>query len=201
MICKNCGKEINDGAAFCSSCGAKSEVTATDSDNLSANNVTNKKKYPTKLVIGAIIAAIVILVIGIVVSIGDDETSDNLSSTKTNSSANSFFEDTVGDSEENVIKSLAISAIQNQPGVQHDEDVYDVEILEKDGNFNYIVGANTDTKSGIDQWWRVLIKIDTKTGKMQTTVKTTGEHIAKDEWIEKFKTESEYGWGKENNIE
>lgn len=198
MICKNCGKEVKDGANFCPSCGAKTEnQIATNIEVGSAAAETAKKKYPTKLVIGAIIAAIVIIIIAIAASGGDEGGS---SKSKT-ADADSYFENTVGDSEENVIKALAMSRIQEYPGVKHDEDVFDVEILAKDGYFNYIVGANTEYSSGMDKWWRVLIKLDTDTGKMKYYVKTTGEHIAKDEWINKFQTESEYGWGEENHIE
>lgn len=72
MICKNCGKEIKDGAAFCSSCGAKTEEsTVTNVDTATAVAET-KKKYPTKLVIGAIVAVIVIIVIVIAASGGGD---------------------------------------------------------------------------------------------------------------------------------
>ena len=72
MFCKNCGKEIKDGAAFCSSCGAKTEKsTVTNVDTTTAAAET-KKKHPTKIVIGAIIAAIVIIIIAIVASNGGD---------------------------------------------------------------------------------------------------------------------------------
>ncbi len=77
MFCKNCGKEMKDSAAFCPECGAKTEnQIAANIEVGSATAETAKKKYPTKLVIGAIIAAIVIIIIAIAASGGDD--SDNV---------------------------------------------------------------------------------------------------------------------------
>ena len=72
MFCKNCGKEIKEGSAFCPECGAKTEEsTVTNVDTTTATAET-KKKHPTKIVIGAIIAAIVIIIIAIVASNGGD---------------------------------------------------------------------------------------------------------------------------------
>lgn len=79
MICKNCGKEIQEGVAFCSSCGAKAEEsTVANIDSSTAAAETTKKKYPTKLVIGAISAAIIIILLAIGASSGDEESGNGI---------------------------------------------------------------------------------------------------------------------------
>lgn len=74
MICKNCGKEIDNGSNTCPSCGAKIQIDAAafQAAVAAAPAETTKKKYPTKLVVGAIIAAIVIMIIAIAASGGDE---------------------------------------------------------------------------------------------------------------------------------
>jgi hypothetical protein len=69
MICKNCGKEVPDGANTCLSCGTKIQIdVAAFQEAVAAAPVEpTKKKYPTKLVIGAIIAALLIIVIVIII--------------------------------------------------------------------------------------------------------------------------------------
>ena len=57
-ICKQCGHENNDGAAFCQSCGAELNPTETISRNQSDEkvinqNVTTTKKQPVNLTIAA----------------------------------------------------------------------------------------------------------------------------------------------------
>ena len=88
MICKNCGKEVKDGANFCPSCGAKTEnQIAANIEVGSATAETAKKKYPTKLVIGAIIV-VVIVIIGILGS--SDEDSESLTVKSDNYNGMSF---------------------------------------------------------------------------------------------------------------
>lgn len=85
MFCKNCGMEISNGSTFCDSCGTKIElnsnvplnqINANDFQSKMANSndliVKVKKKYPTKLVVGAIIAAILIIIIAIAAIGGED---------------------------------------------------------------------------------------------------------------------------------
>ena len=206
MICKKCGKEIQDGVAFCSSCGAKIDEVAVNAPNVVPALEKPKNKHKGLIIFCSIVGALLILVI--LINAFDSESDSNNSSNNgisSSSDTKQFFKDTFGDTEENVIKTLAVSEIQEYPGEKHDEDVFDVEILAKDGYYNYIVGANTEYSSGMDKWWRVLIKLDTETGKMTTYVKTNNyrpdeERVARDDWENKFKTESEYGWGTVNHI-
>ncbi len=96
MICKNCGKEMKDGATFCPSCGAKTEEVSVNATVVTAD--APKKKYPTKLVICAIIAVIVIIVIAIAASGGDDSDSDSKGNVfKSNSQSGASFNCTIDD--------------------------------------------------------------------------------------------------------
>lgn len=74
MFCKNCGKEIKDGAAFCSECGTKAESNAFAQANQidvgafqsamtnSGETVAVKKKSKKKwLVIGIIVLVIIVI--------------------------------------------------------------------------------------------------------------------------------------------
>lgn len=74
MICKNCGKEMKDSAAFCPECGAKAESNASAQANQidvgafqsamtnSGGTVAVKKKSKTKwLVIGIIVLVIIVI--------------------------------------------------------------------------------------------------------------------------------------------
>ena len=74
MICKNCGKEIKEGSAFCPECGAKAESNASAQANQidvgafqsamtnSGETVAVKKKSKKKwLVIGIIVLVIIVI--------------------------------------------------------------------------------------------------------------------------------------------
>lgn len=63
MICKNCGKEINDSIGICTSCGANTGNQFMSNTETATAVVSTKKKPPTKPVIGAIIAVVVIILI------------------------------------------------------------------------------------------------------------------------------------------
>lgn len=120
------------------------------------------------------------------------------------SSNNSYFK-------ENVIKTLAISEIRDDISVTHDQDVYNVKVIDQDDKFNYIVSASTESKQGFETWWCVLVKIDTETGKMLSYRHYHGEddwnkeidggRFTKDNIPEFYKTNEEFGWGEENHIE
>ncbi|WP_024859600.1 zinc ribbon domain-containing protein [Ruminococcus flavefaciens] len=198
MICKKCGKEINDGIDMCPECGTNVNGMPNQ-PNLVQVSEKPKKKHKGLIIIGYIFALLLAVIIVIAI-FGDDE-SDKIGSSDTKISSSSeseeFFKETFGDTEENVIKTLAISKIKEN--LEYDSEVYDVKILDKDSNYNYIVRGWTKSPDLIAKWWTVMIKLDTSTGKMTTYTK--GEFTESDAWINKYKTESEYGWGKENHIE
>lgn len=65
MVCKNCGKEMEDGAAFCGGCGAKTteamsmEINTTTPDS----TVTAKKLSKGQVVLICVFAVLIIIVI------------------------------------------------------------------------------------------------------------------------------------------
>jgi hypothetical protein len=64
MFCTNCGKEIRDGAAFCSSCGAsqQEETTQTVFSAVNTNSsIAQGASYNTMCVLGAVISGISLL--------------------------------------------------------------------------------------------------------------------------------------------
>lgn len=198
MICKKCGKEIPDGVAFCSACGAKIDEVAANNPNVVLASEKPKNKHKGLIIfcsiVGALLLSIVIFSVFDEVINGNDSPSNSISSS---SDVKDFFKETFGDTEENVIKTLAISEIKKN--LDYDSEVFDVKILDKDANYNYIVRGWTKSPDLIAKWWTVMVKLDISTGKMTTYTK--GEFTESDTWINKYKTESEYGWGKENHIE
>ena len=85
MFCKDCGKEMKDGTTLCPECGTKTESSnvkqVSNEMPVSDTNMSviapemSKKKYPLKLVIGAIITAILIIIIVIACAVGGDAVS------------------------------------------------------------------------------------------------------------------------------
>lgn len=83
MFCKNCGKEIKDGAAFCSECGTKAESNAFAQANQidvgafqsamanSRGSVAVKKKSKGKFILIGVFAVLIIIVIAC--AMGDNE--------------------------------------------------------------------------------------------------------------------------------
>lgn len=85
--------------------------------------------------------------------------SQSLQSDEITTSESDYFESNYGKSEDEVIQTLTVQAVRENIISQSNPDVFDIEILEKDGHYNYIVSAKTKT-SGFDTMWRVLIKLD-----------------------------------------
>lgn len=66
MFCKNCGKEIDDGAKFCPSCGASVEGTASDAGSTasvmpatgisSTSSASNSNVSPKSRTVAALLA-------------------------------------------------------------------------------------------------------------------------------------------------
>ena len=99
MFCKDCGKEMKDGTTLCPECGTKTESSnvkqVSNEMPVSDTNMSviapemSKKKYPLKLVIGAIITAILIIIIVIACAVGGDD-SENLTIVADNYNGMSF---------------------------------------------------------------------------------------------------------------
>ncbi len=83
MFCKNCGKEIKEGSAFCPECGAKAESNASVQANQidigafqsamanSRGSVAVKKKSKGKFILIGVFAVLIIIVIAC--AMGDNE--------------------------------------------------------------------------------------------------------------------------------
>lgn len=194
MFCKNCGKEIKDGALFCAECGTKAiEPPPTEISATPNATVATKKMSKGKIVLIAVFAVLIIIVIACAVGSGD--------------SSSPFGEY----SEEDVVKTLTISTIRDQYSISHDQDVYDIEILDTDGCYNYIVSATTESKQGFETWWFLLLKFDTDSGNYQTYIHWHGEddfngeidggRFTKNNIPDYYRTNDKFGWGEENHIE
>lgn len=63
MYCINCGKQIDDGVAFCPECGAAQKVVATSNNANAVNSYANNKtSYDTMCIVGLVISGISLLV-------------------------------------------------------------------------------------------------------------------------------------------
>ncbi|EWM54005.1 hypothetical protein [Ruminococcus flavefaciens] len=191
------------------------EINNNQSENATSTAVPKKKVSVIGIilmVLGGMFAFFILICIVFAI-FGDDIDEENgmYSSSSTSHSSSTdkketsnYFEKELGLSEEEAVKNLATEAIKSRL-TKYETPVYNLNILEKDEYYNYIVGA--ETKNNLTVWWRVLIKIDTKSGLYNSYVLTSGmddedgNRIAKDDCINEFKTRSKYGWGKENNIE
>lgn len=194
MFCKNCGKEMKDGTSFCAECGTKvNEIVPTESNTTPNTTAVTKKMSKGKMVLIAVFAILIIIVIACAVGSGD--------------SSSPFGEY----SEEDVVKTLTISTIRDQYSISHDQDVYDIEILDTDGYYNYIVSATTESKQGFETWWFLLLKFDTDSGNYQTYIHWHGEddfngeidggRFTKNNIPDYYRTNDKFGWGEENHIE
>lgn len=68
MFCINCGKEIQDGSAFCPECGANQQAVTSASVSNAINNenptnstIVQKAPYNTMCIIGLVISSISLL--------------------------------------------------------------------------------------------------------------------------------------------
>lgn len=203
MFCQKCGKEMQEGSAFCAECGAEvksnpvAQEKAIDAGAFqsamanSGGTVSVKKKSKGKFILIGVFAVLIIIVIAC--AMGGD--------------SSPFGEY----SEEDVVKTLAVSTVHDQYSVSHDQDVYDVEILDTDGYYNYIVSATTESKQGFETWWILLLKFDIDSGKYKAYIHWHGEddwdgeidggRFTRDNIPEYYRTKDEFGWGEENHIE
>ena len=95
MFCKNCGKEIKDGAAFCSECGTKAESNAFAQANQidvgafqsamanSRGSVAVKKKSKGKFILIGVFAVLIIIVIACAMGGGAASDEDYISAART----------------------------------------------------------------------------------------------------------------------
>lgn len=73
MYCKKCGKELDDGKAFCPYCGQKQGEEIEESTPQKENHMSDKKIYA----IGAVGAVVILAVIAIVKLVGRNNAAEN----------------------------------------------------------------------------------------------------------------------------
>ena len=205
MFCRKCGKEMKPNEKFCPSCGAKVETEETvqagspiqnapQSVAVDSNGTGVVKKKPKRKVV-LIAAAVIVVVIVLICAV-------------TGGSSSSPFGKY---SEEDMVTTIAVQTVRDQMSVKHDQDVYDVEILDTDGKYNYIVSATTESKQGFETWWVLLLKFDVDSGKYESYIhyhgekdydgEVGGDRFTKDNIPKYYKSNAKFGWGKENHIE
>lgn len=91
-------------------------------------------------------------------------------------------------------KNIAVYQIKEQTISKDEPDVYDVEIVSSDDNGRYIVTATT--KSVFETYWAVFVEIFDDNSHYNVKANYHGDGISVNDWISKYKTESEYSWGK-----
>lgn len=93
MFCKNCGKEMKDGATFCTECGTKVMETVSTEGNTTPNTtVVTKKMTKGKMVLIAVFAMLIIIVIACVVGGSSDVIESN---SETGASFNCTIEEVI----------------------------------------------------------------------------------------------------------
>lgn len=209
MLCKNCNKEIENTSIYCPECGIKTELNETVQINQATTiqpksavinqiaTITKKKTSKEMVILIAVIAFWIVFGIIFVIACAVD-----------NEDSSSPFGEY---SEEEVVKTLTISTIRDQYSISHDQDVYDIEILDTDDHYNYIVSATTESKQGFETWWFLLLKFDTDSGNYQTYIHWHGEddfngeidggRFTKNNIPDYYRTNNKFGWGEENHIE
>lgn len=88
---------------------------------------------------------------------------------------------------------IAVYQIQQQTYAK-DETVYDIKIVESDGNGRYIVTATTKP-GAFETWWAVLVEIYDDNNHYNVVANYHGDGITQKQWIETYKTDVNYRWG------
>ncbi len=80
MFCRNCGKELNENAKFCTECGMKinsSDSSVSDNNSISGNN-SSKKVLSMKVKIGILAASIILIILTIVIIVALSSSNDSI---------------------------------------------------------------------------------------------------------------------------
>ncbi len=202
MNCKNCGTQFDDGARSCPTCGAEraGETTAAQSEPqtfVDVSSSTESKSAETKEKAK---------------SFAKKQLNDykNFKSLSTKSKVIHFAVPLVCvillfnifggaftnyKNDEELAKSCAVAQIQRQVFAK-DETVYDVKVVDSDGCGRFIVTATT--KDGaFETWWVVIVQLNKDGETYNALANYHGDGITADQWVQKYKTESDYDWGVE----
>lgn len=115
MICKNCGKEIQDGVAFCPSCGAKVDEVPVNNPNVVPALEKPKKKHKGLIIFCSIVGVLLLSIV--IFSIFDEESESitNNSSVSVEIENESKENDEILDDE---IKEKIYSVLNNTPAIE-----------------------------------------------------------------------------------
>lgn len=200
MNCKNCGKETEDGLELCRDCQNSDEPVQTpassENDNseksedfslesqsqknqqnvfdfikekakMITENYKNFKNLSTKQKI--IHIAVPLIIIFVLFGFG-------------------------GESKEDLAVSLAIEQVDSQIYGGGEVEIYDAVCVDKDGKGRFIVTV-TSERNRFETWWAVLVTLHPDGEHYNAIANYHGGGISQDEWIEEYKTDSDYGWG------
>ncbi|NLB82573.1 MAG: hypothetical protein GX800_13410, partial [Clostridiaceae bacterium] len=95
-------------------------------------------------------------------------------------------------SKSEIAKNCAVAQIQKQTYTAGDKSVYDVRIVAEDGEGRYIITGTT--KGVFETWWVVLVTLLPDGESYRAVANYHGNGISSEDWIEIYKTNSDYGW-------
>lgn len=88
---------------------------------------------------------------------------------------------------------IAVYQIQKQTYAK-DETVYDIKVIDSDGNGRYIVTATTKP-GAFETWWAVFVEICDDNDHYRVVANYHGDGITQEQWTETYKTNEKYNWG------
>lgn len=258
MFCKNCGKQNDDDAKFCTSCGCNlgEEVKeeATTAEETKENTETTVAEEPEKTVsesntdLGKIkekasdigneikekISSVDVDELKEKASAMGSEIKEKVSNIDVDDVKNktkSFAENEVknyknfknlslkqkiiriaiplfifviafaifsGDNKEEIAVQCAVAQVDKQTFGKYVE-IYDPVCVDSDGKGRYIVTV-TSENNGFETWWAVLVTLSSDGEKYNAIANYHGGGTSQEEWIEEYKTNPDYGWGRKSEI-
>lgn len=90
-------------------------------------------------------------------------------------------------------ESIAVYQIQKQTYAK-DETVYDIKVVDSDGNGRYVVTATTKP-SAFETWWAVFVEICDDNDHYRVVANYHGDGTTQEQWVETYKTNEKYNWG------
>lgn len=137
MYCRNCGKQIKDGAAFCPYCGAKTAVKKTEP-------VINSKEVPEKKKLSKIIPIVVAVIVILILAAGGmfvknrffqgDDQEQNVESEIVPEQADDSSEEEESEEVENVEEEPIEEEVQNSEASEDEESEQNVNEDLQDSN-------------------------------------------------------------------
>ena len=115
MICKNCGKEIQDGVAFCSSCGAKADEVPVNNTNVVPAPEQHKKKHKGLIIFCSIVGVLLLSIV--IFSIFDEERESIANNSSSSDEAESESKENADISDDEVEQKI-YSVLNNTPAVE-----------------------------------------------------------------------------------